>query len=467
MKLNLNWLWSRLKDGHLEELVRGSLGFFNLRLVGTAFTYVFVYLVTHRYGAEVLGVFSLSIAALRISSLYGRMGLDNALVRFIAEYAARGRKDFVKQVYLRGVGAAIPSSLGISLLLYFAAPFLADNVFHNPALTTTLRIIAVVTFPDTLLHINAAVLRGLKRTASYAFLIHAAQFLLGSLVLFFGRSLLAENSAPVVAFAGATLAAALISFGFGVVPRRLAPPAISKPGETGPGNGNNGKVPPETAIPTRGLMKVAFPMLLTGSYSFLLKWIGILILGFYRSETEVGIFDVAVRIAALLTFTLTSINSIAAAKFSECYSSGDMEGFQKVVKYATRLIFWTTVPIGAAIVAFPTAISGFFGEELKGGATALVILVVGEFTNAISGPVGNILNMTGYQMVFQKIVLSAAVLSIILNILLIPHFGIEGSAVANTVGMCFWNIASVIYVKRKFNVLTLYIPYLTQRRKSS
>ncbi len=96
-----------------------------------------------------------------------------------------------------------------------------------------------------------------------------------------------------------------------------------------------------------------------------------------------------------------------------------------------------------------------------------MILVVGYFTNAISGPVGTILNMTGHQMVFQKIVLSAAVVNIILNIILIPGFGINGSAIASSVSMCLWNIISVIYVKKKFNILTLYIPFVTQRRGTS
>ncbi len=452
MRLNVDWLWSKLKDKHLEELVRGALGFFNLRLLGTVCGYVFIYFVSHWYGAEVVGIYAISIAALRIGLLYGRMGLDNALVRFIAEYAAKGRKDFVKQVYLRGLGASIPVSLGISLLLYFCAPLLAKEVFNNPALVTTLRIIALVILPGTLLHINASTLRGLKRTASYSFLINASQFLLGSLILILGKSFLEENSAPVMAFAAATVAAALISFGFGAVPRK---------GEMVSGETREG------AIRTWGLMKVAFPMLLTGSYAFSLQWTGILVLGYFRSEADVGIYNIAVRIAAILMFTLTSVNSIAASKFSECYSSGDMEGFRKVTRYATRLIFWTTVPIGLVLIAFPTPISGFFGDEIKGGATALVILVVGYFTNAISGPVGTILNMTGHQMVFQKIVLSAAVVNIILNIILIPGFGINGSAIASSVSMCLWNIISVIYVKKKFNILTLYIPFVTQRRGTS
>ncbi|NIM17400.1 MAG: oligosaccharide flippase family protein, partial [Candidatus Aminicenantes bacterium] len=257
MRLNVDWLWSKLKDKHLEELVRGALGFFNLRLLGTVCGYVFIYFVSHWYGAEVVGIYAISIAALRIGLLYGRMGLDNALVRFIAEYAAKGRKDFVKQVYLRGLGASIPVSLGISLLLYFCAPLLAKEVFNNPALVTTLRIIALVILPGTLLHINASTLRGLKRTASYSFLINASQFLLGSLILILGKSFLEENSAPVMAFAAATVAAALISFGFGAVPRK---------GEMVSGETREG------AIRTWGLMKVAFPMLLTGSYAFSLQW---------------------------------------------------------------------------------------------------------------------------------------------------------------------------------------------------
>ncbi|UCH95914.1 MAG: flippase [Candidatus Aminicenantes bacterium] len=442
-------LLSYLEDKHLMELVKGSVGALIVKVIGIGLSYAFMYLAIQWYGAYVLGIYSLSVVALRIALLYGKVGLDNAMVRFVAAYAAKDRRELAKQVYFRGIGAAISFSLGISVLLFFGAPVLAHHVFKNPHLITSLRIIAFVILPGTLLHLNAAVLRGLKRIKSYSFLLNAAQFLLGCVVLLLGKSLLEKTTAPVTAYAIATAAAAFISFGFG----GMGESAKKKQSQR------------EEAIRTWPLLKVAFPMLLTGSYSFLLDQTGTIALGVFRSEVDVGIFTVVLKVAGFLTFTLHSINSIAASKFSECYSTGDMEGFRQITRYSTRLISWTTVPIGLVFLVFPRPIIGFFGEEIKSGTTALIILVVGYFVNALSGSVGTILNMTGHQVVYQNIVLAAALVNITLNILLIPRLGINGAAIANTVSMMIWNISSVIYIYKKFNILTLYIPFRDRLKK--
>jgi O-antigen/teichoic acid export membrane protein len=442
--MNLNWLWSKLKDNHLEELVKGALGFLNLRVLGIGLANLFLLIGTRWYGAEVVGVYSICIAVLRIAVLYGKIGLDNALVRFIAEYRAKGRHDQVKQVYLRGVTAAVPCSIAISLSVYFSAPFMAEHLFQNPALTAGLRIVAVIIPPVALSELNAAYLRGLKHIKSYSFLLNVSHFLWGSIILAAGVSFLEKATAPVVAFAAATGLTVIASF---ILKARVK---LTRAEE----------MPAEPTIRTGGLMKIAFPMLMTGSYSFFLTWTGTLVLGILASEAEVGVFNVVLKVAALLTFTLGAVNSIGASKFSECYNTGDMEGFKRITRHATRLIFWTTVPIGVILLAIPRTIIGIFGDEIKSGAAALIILIIGYFTSAVSGPVGTILNMTGHQMVYQKIVFYAAIINILLNLTLIPEFGINGAAVAGTVSMVTWNIASIIYIKRKFNILTLYIPFL-------
>lgn len=447
----MNRLFEKLKDKHLEELLRGSLGFFNLRVMGMAAQYVFILLVSRWYGAGVVGIYSISIASLRITMLLGRVGLDNALVKFIAQYAAEDRWDQVKRVYGLAIRVAVPCGLAVSLILFFISPTLALDLFKKKELAVTLRVIAISVLPAILMHLNAASLRGLKRIKEYSFLLNVAQFLFALLFVFLAKPLLEGGYAPVIAFAVGTGAAAVISFGLGA--RQWRSKKI-KPAKEG--------------IKTGRLMKVAFPMLLSGSYSLFLAWSGIMVLGFFRPSAEVGVYEVVIKISALITFTLTSINSIAASKFSESYASGDMEGFRKVAAHSKRLIFWTTFPVGAAILLFPTPIIGLFGKsilEVGGGPGALSILVVGYFFNAVSGPVGTILNMTGHQVTYQNILLGAAVLNVVLCVVLIPGFGIHGAAIAGAISMTAWNLTSVFYVKKKLNVLTLYIPFLDEIRE--
>ena len=98
----------------------------------------------------------------------------------------------------------------------------------------------------------------------------------------------------------------------------------------------------------------------------------------------------------------------------------------------------------------------FFGTEFLIAKNTLLILLIGQIVNAMSGSVGFILQMTGREKVYQNILLLTLVINITLNIILIPKFGIEGAAIASAFSLLLWNLCSVFYIYRKYNVLTFF-----------
>jgi O-antigen/teichoic acid export membrane protein len=169
------------------------------------------------------------------------------------------------------------------------------------------------------------------------------------------------------------------------------------------------------------------------------------------------------------SITLMAINSIAAPKFAEMYEEKNMEGLKKVAQKSTKIIFWSTLPLVIIFFLFPTFFLGIFGGEFKIGVNAFIILSVGMLISAFSGSVGNLLQMTGKQFVFMKILIVGAIINIGLNYLLIPTnnpfsefgiSGINGAAVASMCSIIFWNLSMVFVVKKQFGFLTLYIPFI-------
>ncbi len=442
-----DWLKSYVKDEHLNELARGSISFLSVRIFGLLLANVFNLLISRLYGPESLGIYSLSAAALQIAMLFGRMGLDNALVRFTAEYTAKKNPYAVKSVYRRSIYVGIICSLTAGVILYVLAPIFARSVFKNQHITTAFRLIALSVLPITLLYINAAHLRGKKKIKSFSFLVNVSQYLVGSIILSGCYFFFSQDTIPVYAYAAAAFISVISSF-------ILVSRAEAETGE--------GDIPlqrgEEKPIGTGKLLRTSFPMLMSGAFSFFVAQTGTIMLGIFRSETEVGIFSVGLKVAAVLTFTLTSVNSIAASKFAESWSTGDTAGLKRITNFSTRMIFWTTAPVAVIFLLIPRFLMSIFGDKATGGATALSILIIGELVNAFCGPVGTFLNMTGKQMVFQYFVLGATIVNITLNWVLIPRMGINGAAIANAAGMISWNIASVIYIKKHFNIMPLYIP---------
>ncbi len=103
---------------------------------------------------------------------------------------------------------------------------------------------------------------------------------------------------------------------------------------------------------------------------------------------------------------------------------------------------------------------GFFGKEFISGFRALMIMSFGQFVNAFCGSVGYLLTMTGNQNTFKNIFLLSAILNLILCFLLIPVFGFDGAAMSFSVSMIFWNVVSLLIVKKKFGFVTYYLPFL-------
>ena len=82
----------------------------------------------------------------------------------------------------------------------------------------------------------------------------------------------------------------------------------------------------------------------------------------------------------------------------------------------------------------------------------LVLLVIGQAINALSGPVGYLLLMTGHQMVAARIITACALLKVVLNIALIPAYGAAGAAAASAVMLIALNGALYVVVRRRLDL---------------
>src|SRR5690606_817082 len=133
------------------------------------------------------------------------------------------------------------------------------------------------------------------------------------------------------------------------------------------------------------LTTLSFPMLLSSSFALLMGWSDILMLSFYKSSFDIGIYNSTLRLATLSTISLIAINAIASPKFVEFYTTSDMDGLKKVVKQSSKLVFFTSAPILLILMVFSKQILSLFGEEFAVGYWALIFLCLSRFVNAISG----------------------------------------------------------------------------------
>lgn len=429
-----------LKGKDSSFLLKKAFWAFLFRGGGMVTQYLFVFLVARFAGAHTLGVFTLSYTILQLAVVISILGLDNLLVRILAAEKAAGNFKSIKGTYFQFISITLLTSLISASLIYFFADQVANYVFNKAQLASSLRMIALAIPPFVMMAVNSAAFRGYKLMAGFLG-FRALIPLLGALILL----ILIQNdlqSNPVLCFNISVFITAILSFFCWNRYSKL----------------NN--IPSEITKTWKEQLRTAYPMMLTGSVFFILGWTDNLILGIFRTETEVGIYDTAFKIAAASSIVLMAVNAIQAPSFAEMHSRGETQKLKNYVFNSTRLTFFITLPLSLMIFIFPKQILSIFGPGFESGWIALYILAIGNFISAISGSVGLLLQMTGHQQAYNKIITVTALGSVIVNFILVPGYGIMGAALVSATAKLVQILASVNYAYRKLNILSIYIPGL-------
>ncbi len=433
-----------LNDKSYREIIGGGAGNFSIRVLGIIVGYFFIFLISRLYGPDVLGAYTLSVTVLMIFTVIGRMGMDTAIVKHFAQSAQNNRSDIIKEVYIKTLYVIIPVGLILSVILYLSADIIAVNVFHKPRLIPYLKVMSFAVLPMVMRYITSECYRGLRKFTLYAYSQNVSYFLYGSVILG-GLSLFMNNDlVPNIAY---TISLIILMISASVmVYKRI----------------NQGTTVRSDQHTVSSLVLFALPMMLTGSLVLISGWINTIILGIYESESTVGIYSVVLKISTLTSFVLLSINSISAPRFAQLHAAGDIKELKNYTSKTASVIFFTTLPVFIFIIIFRKYLLLIFGETFELGSGALLIVMAGQFFNFFAGSVGHYLNMTGYQKQMRNIVAFSAGINIFLCYILIPKYGIMGSAIANAAFMATWNLIAMIYIKQKFGVRTYFWPLKTE-----
>lgn len=441
MKKLKQYITNSIGDGHFLELLKGASSTLILKIIGLVVGYVLAIFITNQYGAYIFGQYVTALLVVEILAIISRLGIDTSLVRFISKYIQKGAVLSIDKLYYKSVTIVTSMAVFLSALLFFFSQPIAQ--FMN--LDKNLLIIVSYSFiPLVLFHMNVQSIRGMKNMISFSFFNNVAISLTTFVLLALCSYFFTDDKLPIYAYVLGVFSMSCLSF---IVWFRLKN-KLSIEGSSS-----------YDALSTKELLTVSFPLLLGQSMMIIMGKVDIFMLANMTNSEQVGVYNIALKLSMLSYMGLMAVNSIAAPKFSEIHTSGDIDALKKIVQQSTKTIFWASTPVLLLLILFPSTILSMFGDEFEIAAMCLIILSIGKMFSAISGSVGTFLQMVGRQKIFQNILIMAALINILLNSLLIPNYGIEGAAVASSVSGIFWNLLMIIYIKKHFGFYTIYIPW--------
>ncbi|MDG1916770.1 MAG: flippase [Flavobacteriales bacterium] len=429
------------RDVHFFELIKGASSTFLLKIVGLLVGYGLAIFITNKFGAFVFGQYVTALLIVEILSIISRLGIDTVLVRFISRYVHKGASSLINQLFFKSIALVTLSAVVFTLLLLFFSDYIANfmNLDEEYLLIVSFSFIPLVLF-----HMNTQAIRGLKQMMSFSFLNNVAITLFTFILMVVLVAFSTSEKLPIYAYVMSVFVMTISSYFLWFFHR--AKIVDSKQ--------NNS----ESELSTKALFKVSIPLLLGQSMMLIMGKVDLFMLANMTSSDKVGIYNIALKLSMLAYMGLMAVNSIAAPKFSEIHSSGDIDALKKIVQQSTKTIFWVTFPVILLFLIFPDTILGVFGDEFKLAAMALIILSISKMFSAISGSVGTFLQMVGKQNVFQNILIFTAIINIVLNYTLIPKYGIDGAAFASAISGVIWNVLMIIYIKKNFGFYSIYFP---------
>lgn len=184
-----------------------------------------------------------------------------------------------------------------------------------------------------------------------------------------------------------------------------------------------------------GWLKSSLPILIIIAGELALQNADVLVISQAMTPTDVAIYFAAGKTMALILFVHYAVGSAVANKFSELHATGNKAALEVYVRDAAHWTFWPSLASALLLIALGKPLLSLFGEAFVGGYAVMCILVVGFLCRAAAGPSDYLLNMLGEQVICAKILLLAAVASIVLNIVLVPIYGLVGAAIATSTAL--------------------------------
>lgn len=421
------------KDDNYQEILKKGFSFFVLRVFGAIVSYIFILHVTNTYGADVYGLIAICFSLFMILSVFGLLGLDINIVKFFSQE----KNDYDSGIFFKSLIRSVSVTSLLALILYWFMEELVLNFYQEPKpeLINYLPWVLASIPLWNIARISTSYLRAKKMNKAFAFLENPSRFLF-SLLIILGLYIFDKDPLVVVKahFFGVFITAAISLI---LVLRIVQNKKLS------------------TEINSWQFTRESLPMLFSSSILILLGMMDTQIMGIYENKTEIGIYNVSLKIATLAGFSLQAINSILAPKIAKFYGEG-LGDYKKLISFSTKLNFIISSVIVLVIVIFRETLLDLFGESFIRGEIILLVFCAGQIINSFSGSVGVILQMIGKQKVYQNFVLGALILNLALTFTLTPLYGGIGAALATVISMAFWNVGSSVYLKLKVNIRSYY-----------
>jgi len=400
------------------------------RILGRAVGYLTQIYLARLLAPEGFGLFAIGWTLLRLFSIAGHLGLDFGVIKFGSKYWQRDTQK-LRNVVLMSLAGAVLSGVICGSALYVSAPWMAGTFFQKPDLKPILQSLAIA-FPfATALRVMAAAGSLSGKMFGGAVIEDIAQPVLQLALFFF----LFDMKTPI----DTALLSTVISYGLSVL-LGTAYVAWVIPGLL--------EFKPVSFADIPALFQYSLAAILGVTLGAFNLWGDRLLVGYFGTETDTGIYQSISVITIFTTIVLSGLKISVAPMLAAMHHDGDLAGIQALARSVTRWALCLCCPILLTIFLYArTIIVGIFGIAYESGTTALLILTVGQLFYVGFGLIDQIFLMSGGQRQWLQISVLVFVLTVLLDAVLVPRLHVIGASLVSSAMMLLMGCISVMTLR--------------------
>lgn len=415
-----------------SAIALGSLWSTLIKFGSAALSYAMFVLFAKSMDSVEFGQFSLAFSLGSFLGLVASAGLHTAILRWIPEYSSTGR--------VAVAGYALRWSMRMTLLVGAMVSLAATAVIMaiwtgRPVPGFMLAMIALI-LPLAMAEFVGSALRA---TGSVIFAQLPRDILWRVLAILMIGYFALDGERMTSTFAILFLAASLTLL---IVPQMLASLRSIREVARGDASAGLGRQWISQLPPMWGIA-----VLLAST-----QYIDTVIVGHFVSTEMAGAYFSASRTALLVSLMLIASVMVTAPVISSAFHSDDKVRLQQVLRFAALCSLVPTLLFVALLVVIGRPLLEIFDPAFGVAYPALVVLVIGQAVNALSGPMSYMLQLTGHGNQNFRIIAGCYITGLVAQLVLIPRIGMIGAAIGGSGAIIAWNIISWRYVTTHLKV---------------
>lgn len=384
---------------------------------------IFLIFAARFLGVNEFGVFNYVLTFAGIFTIFSDIGLNTILTR---EIAKQKDEKVENQIFSTIFSLKIILLILTSLILIFIAPHFA-KIEKAKAI---LPFMALLTLIDGIRDFSSSYFRGKEKMEYEALLISSSNLTI-ALIGFFILTLKPEAKTLALAYTFSSGTGMLLGLYllrnkfkkfFYFINKELIP----------------------------FILKSSLPIALVAVIGVLLTQIDIIMLGFFKTEKEVGIYSAAQKIIILLYVLPAIISSASFPLFSRLAFKNEKEKIKTTLEKISILNLLLAIPLTLGGIILSSQIIQFiYGNDFLESQLPFRILILTILPIFLGNIWINLILAYNLQKKLAKNTFIGSILNVILNSLLIPFFSILGASIATVISQITYNYLNGQIVKKE------------------